>query len=172
MLELDQYLWHLNLNLKNAALVTSHLFFHWQRLQFIFPKAIPVRWYDYLLTAAYFRLNNALFFPSRPAIMDAAKAEAENIEPSAGKELLDKYWSEAKTEIDDINIVSTVPELAHRAMDQIMNGGDALSRWNFVRPIFLWLVSKRSWNWMTMWKWSAPKCLYSLPKLPNYLFKN
>lgn len=49
--------------------------------------------------------------------MDAAKAEAENIEPSAGKELLDKYWSEAKTEIDDINIVSAMPELAHRAID-------------------------------------------------------
>ena len=76
--------------------------------------------------------------------MDAAKAEAENIEPSAGKELLDKYWSEAKTEIDDINIVSTVPELAHRVTDQIMNNGDALPRWNSVRPIFLWLVSKRS----------------------------
>lgn len=38
--------------------------------------------------------------------MDSAKAEAENIAPSAGKELLDKYWQEAKQEIEDINIVS------------------------------------------------------------------
>ena len=37
--------------------------------------------------------------------MDSTKAEAENIEPSAGKELLDKYWTEIKHEIDDINIV-------------------------------------------------------------------
>lgn len=91
--------------------------FHLQRLQVILSQAIPVRWYDYRLPTAYFRLNTALFFPVRHAIMDAAKAEAENIEPSAGKELLDKYWSEAKTEIDDINIVSAVPELAHRAID-------------------------------------------------------
>jgi len=39
--------------------------------------------------------------------MDSTKAEAENIEPSAGKELLDKYWTEIKHEIDDINIVNT-----------------------------------------------------------------
>ena len=39
--------------------------------------------------------------------MDSAKAEAENIEPSAGKELLDKYWAEVKQEIEDINIVRT-----------------------------------------------------------------
>ena len=38
--------------------------------------------------------------------MNSSKAEAENIEPSAGKEMLDKYWAEIKTEIDDINIVS------------------------------------------------------------------
>lgn len=38
--------------------------------------------------------------------MDSTKAEAENIEPSAGKELLDKYWSDIKQEIDDINIVN------------------------------------------------------------------
>jgi hypothetical protein len=38
--------------------------------------------------------------------MDSTKAEAENIEPSAGKELLDKYWTEIKQEIDDINIVN------------------------------------------------------------------
>ncbi len=38
--------------------------------------------------------------------MDSTKAEAENIEPSAGKELLDKYWTEIKHEIDDINIVN------------------------------------------------------------------
>lgn len=38
--------------------------------------------------------------------MNSSKAEAENIEPSAGKEMLDKYWAEVKTEIDDINIVS------------------------------------------------------------------
>ena len=37
--------------------------------------------------------------------MDSTKAEAENIEPSAGKELLDKYWTQVKHEIDDINIV-------------------------------------------------------------------
>ena len=38
--------------------------------------------------------------------MNSSKAEAENIEPSAGKEMLDKYWAEVKNEIDDINIVS------------------------------------------------------------------
>jgi hypothetical protein len=38
--------------------------------------------------------------------MNSSKAEAENIEPSAGKEMLDKYWAEVKHEIDDINIVS------------------------------------------------------------------
>jgi hypothetical protein len=38
--------------------------------------------------------------------MNSSKAEAENIEPSAGKELLDKYWVDVKNEIDDINIVS------------------------------------------------------------------
>ena len=37
--------------------------------------------------------------------MNTTKAEAENIEPSAGKELLEKYWQEAKNEIEDINIV-------------------------------------------------------------------
>ncbi|UJR15240.1 hypothetical protein I4U23_002195 [Adineta vaga] len=37
--------------------------------------------------------------------MDSTKAEAENIEPSAGKELFDKYWAEIKQEIEDINIV-------------------------------------------------------------------
>ena len=37
--------------------------------------------------------------------MTTSKAEAENIEPSAGKELLEKYWQDVKTEIDDINIV-------------------------------------------------------------------
>ena len=37
--------------------------------------------------------------------MNSSKAEAENIEPSAGKEMLDKYWAEVKNEIDDINIV-------------------------------------------------------------------
>ncbi len=40
------------------------------------------------------------------SIMNSSKAEAENIEPSAGKEMLDKYWAEIKNEIDDINIVS------------------------------------------------------------------
>jgi hypothetical protein len=39
--------------------------------------------------------------------MNSSKAEAENIEPSAGKEMLDKYWAEIKHEIDDINIVRT-----------------------------------------------------------------
>lgn len=38
--------------------------------------------------------------------MNSTKAEAENIEPSAGKELLDKYWTEIKHEIEDINIVN------------------------------------------------------------------
>ena len=38
--------------------------------------------------------------------MNSSKAEAENIEPSAGKEMLDKYWAEIKNEIEDINIVS------------------------------------------------------------------
>jgi hypothetical protein len=38
--------------------------------------------------------------------MNSSKAEAENIEPSAGKEMLEKYWAEIKNEIDDINIVS------------------------------------------------------------------
>lgn len=37
--------------------------------------------------------------------MNSSKAEAENIEPSVGKEMLDKYWAEIKHEIDDINIV-------------------------------------------------------------------
>ncbi|CAF4431030.1 unnamed protein product, partial [Rotaria sp. Silwood2] len=37
--------------------------------------------------------------------MNSSKAEAENIEPTAGKEMLDKYWAEIKHEIDDINIV-------------------------------------------------------------------
>jgi hypothetical protein len=41
-------------------------------------------------------------------IMNSAKAEAENIEPSAGKELLDKYWTEIKHEIEDINIVNII----------------------------------------------------------------
>jgi hypothetical protein len=40
--------------------------------------------------------------------MNSSKAEAENIEPSAGKEMLDKYWAEIKNEIDDINIVSKI----------------------------------------------------------------
>lgn len=38
--------------------------------------------------------------------MNSSKAEAENIEPSAGKEMLEKYWAEIKNEIEDINIVS------------------------------------------------------------------
>ena len=42
----------------------------------------------------------------RLVTMDSAKAEAENIAPSAGKELLDKFWSDVKQEIDEINIVS------------------------------------------------------------------
>jgi hypothetical protein len=39
--------------------------------------------------------------------MDSTKAEAENIEPSAGKELLDRYWNDIKQEVEDINIVIT-----------------------------------------------------------------
>jgi hypothetical protein len=42
--------------------------------------------------------------------MNSAKAEAENIEPSAGKELLDKYWTEIKHEIEDINIVNIIQD--------------------------------------------------------------
>ncbi|CAF4722591.1 unnamed protein product, partial [Rotaria sp. Silwood1] len=38
-------------------------------------------------------------------INDIDETEAENIEPTAGKEMLDKYWAEVKNEIDDINIV-------------------------------------------------------------------
>lgn len=45
--------------------------------------------------------------------MDSTKAEAENIEPSAGKELLDKYWAQIKHEIDDINIVNTSKHFAN-----------------------------------------------------------
>ena len=39
--------------------------------------------------------------------MNSTKTEAENIESSPGKELLDKYWSQVNHEIDDINIVNT-----------------------------------------------------------------
>ena len=44
--------------------------------------------------------------------MNLSKAEAENIEPSAGKEMLEKYWAEAKQEIDDINIVSELNRIS------------------------------------------------------------
>lgn len=39
--------------------------------------------------------------------MNSSKAEVENIEPTVGKEILDKYWNDVKHEIDDINIVSS-----------------------------------------------------------------
>jgi hypothetical protein len=64
--------------------------------------------------------------------MNSSKAEAENIEPSAGKEMLDKYWAEIKHEIDDINIVSQ--NLCFKKLFLL------IIRWNFVQPIFHWLV--------------------------------
>ena len=60
--------------------------------------------------------------------MNSSKAEAENIEPSAGKEMLEKYWAEIKNEIEDINIVSKTKEFF--SLTRIF-------RWNFVRQIFL-----------------------------------
>ncbi len=62
--------------------------------------------------------------------MDSTKAEAENIEPSAGKELLDKYWTDIKQEIDDINIVTI--SFRHLFIDNHF----LLFRWNFVRVIY------------------------------------
>jgi hypothetical protein len=53
--------------------------------------------------------------------MNSAKAEAENIEPSAGKELLDKYWTEIKHEIDDINIVSRQYFLIRKKKNKILD---------------------------------------------------
>ena len=55
--------------------------------------------------------------------MDSAKAEAENIEPSAGKELLDKYWAEVKQEIEDINIVRTHYTSDHHHMCHSRSSG-------------------------------------------------
>lgn len=63
--------------------------------------------------------------------MNSSKAEAENIEPSAGKEMLEKYWAEVKTEIEDINIVSERIEFS--------NISSSIFRLNFVRQIFLLL---------------------------------
>lgn len=60
--------------------------------------------------------------------MDSTKAEAENIEPSAGKELLDKYWTDIKQEIDDINIVNLIPEFVLFCFSS--------SRWISVRVIY------------------------------------
>jgi hypothetical protein len=63
--------------------------------------------------------------------MNSSKAEAENIEPSAGKEMLDKYWAEIKNEIDDINIVSTRIFFFSK-----LNFVSLIIRWNFVQLIF------------------------------------
>lgn len=52
-------------------------------------------------------LSTCRFIADSTRPMESTKAEAENIEPSAGKELLDKYWTGIKHEIDDINIVTT-----------------------------------------------------------------
>lgn len=62
--------------------------------------------------------------------MNSSKAEAENIEPSAGKEMLDKYWAEIKNEIEDINIVSNHEKIF------FTNEQQTIPRWNFVRQIF------------------------------------
>ena len=43
--------------------------------------------------------------------MESTKAEAENIEPSARKELLDKHWTQVKHEINDLNIVGNEPNV-------------------------------------------------------------
>jgi hypothetical protein len=64
--------------------------------------------------------------------MNSSKAEAENIEPSAGKEMLDKYWAEIKHEIDEINIVSK--------NEYFRNLFSLIFRLNFVQLIFHWLV--------------------------------
>jgi hypothetical protein len=61
--------------------------------------------------------------------MNSSKAEAENIEPSAGKEMLDKYWAEIKNEIDDINIVSRNDGLKNKFFE--------FYRSNFVQLIYL-----------------------------------
>ena len=63
--------------------------------------------------------------------MNSSKAEAENIEPSAGKEMLDKYWAEIKNEIEDINIVSILIFEKQNVLFYSL-----IIRWNFVRLIF------------------------------------
>ena len=65
--------------------------------------------------------------------MDSTKAEAENIEPSAGKELLDKYWSDIKQEIDDINIVNVHSSIVSIHWDCCFVS--LFPRWIFVRVI-------------------------------------
>jgi hypothetical protein len=72
--------------------------------------------------------------------MNSSKAEAENIEPSAGKEMLDKYWAEIKNEIDDINIVSTRIFFFSKLTSVFLF---LIIRWNFVQLIFHWLVLKK-----------------------------
>jgi hypothetical protein len=64
--------------------------------------------------------------------MNSSKAEAENIEPSAGKEMLDKYWAEIKNEIDDINIVNKQQQKKILLNFSLF----FLIRWNFVQLIF------------------------------------
>lgn len=74
--------------------------------------------------------------------MNSSKAEAENIEPSAGKEMLDRYWAEVKTEIDDINIVK---HLFFFLISMFFSFYSLFCfRSNFERPIYHWLESKRS----------------------------